>query len=48
MKYLKLIILGLITLFFGYYAMVLELRGISNLDQLLYVLIFGLLTFLSR
>ncbi len=42
------IILGVITLFFGFYAMVLELKGISNFDQLLYVFIFGLLTYLSR
>jgi len=43
-KHIATVMLGLITLFFGCYAMVLELRGISNLDQLLFVFLFGLLT----
>jgi hypothetical protein len=38
----RFIILGL---FFGIYAVVLELRGISNLDQMLYAGICILLVF---
>jgi hypothetical protein len=48
MKHIATIILGAITLFFGIYAIILELKGISPLDQLLWCLIFGVLTFWSR
>jgi hypothetical protein len=48
MKGLATLMLGLVTLFFGYYAMVLELKGIKNSDQLLFAFLFGLLTYWSR
>ena len=48
MKYIPTIVLGFITLFFGVYAMVLELKGISPLDQLLWCMLFGLMTYWSR
>ena len=43
-----LIGLLLISLFFGVYAMVLELRGIPPYDQLLWSMVFGILAFLSK
>jgi hypothetical protein len=45
---MKTIILGAITLFFGIYAMVLELKGISNFDQMVNAVLFGLLTYWSE
>jgi len=48
MKYLPTIILGILTLFFGINAMVLELKGISPLDQLFWCMLFGLFTYWSR
>ena len=48
MKYLPTIILVTATLFFGIYAMVLELKGISPLDQLFWCMLFGLLTYWSK
>jgi hypothetical protein len=44
----KLTITGLIALglFFGIYAMILELRGINNFDQILYAGICILFVFL--
>jgi hypothetical protein len=47
-KHIATIMLGAITLFFGIYAMVLELKGIRNPDQLLFTFIFGLLTYWSK
>ena len=48
MKYTVTIILGIVTLFFGVYAMVLELNSISPLDQLSWCMLFGLMTYWSR
>jgi hypothetical protein len=44
---MKTIILGAITLFFGIYAMVLELKGIRNYDQEVIAIVFALLTYWS-
>jgi hypothetical protein len=47
MKIIRTIFLGVLTLFFGVYAMVLELKGIKNADQIVMTIIFALLTFWS-
>ena len=47
MEYIRTIVLGVLTLFFGIYAMVLELKGIKNRDQILLATLFGILTFMS-
>ncbi|MDR1128838.1 MAG: hypothetical protein LBL20_05960 [Treponema sp.] len=39
------IMLGLLALFFGIYAMILELKGIANADQILVAILFGMLVF---
>jgi hypothetical protein len=36
----------LLALFFGIYAMVLELRGIRNFDQIVLATMFGIFAFL--
>jgi hypothetical protein len=45
----KLVTIGLVVLglFFGIYAMILELRGINNFDQMLYAGICILLVFFT-
>jgi hypothetical protein len=43
----KTIILGVLTLFFGAYAMVLELKGLNNLDQMGIAVLLALFTYLS-
>jgi hypothetical protein len=35
-----------LALFFGAYAMILELRGMNNFDQILLATLFGILLFL--
>ncbi|MDR1175361.1 MAG: hypothetical protein LBK83_07835 [Treponema sp.] len=45
---MKIIIFGLLAFFFGIYALVLELKGISNFDQITIAVLFGVLAFLSR
>jgi uncharacterized membrane protein len=47
MKHIKTIVLGVLALFFGVYAMALELNGIKNLDQVSIAVLFGCFTFLS-
>jgi hypothetical protein len=44
---MKKIILGLLALFFGVYTMILELKGIDNVDQILLSTLFGMLVFFS-
>jgi hypothetical protein len=44
---MKKFILGLLALFFGIYAMILELKGIDNADQILLATLFGMLIFFS-
>ena len=46
MKLMGLIGLLVLAIFFGVYAMVLELKGLIPYDQLLFCLIFGVLAFL--
>jgi hypothetical protein len=43
----KTIVLGVLALFFGIYAMALELKGIKNSDQILMATLFGLLAYWS-
>lgn len=45
-KILALIGLVVLALFFGIYAMVLELRGLPPYDQMLWSLGFGIMAFL--
>jgi hypothetical protein len=47
MKHKKTMVLGALTLFFGFYAMVLELKGIANADQMLTAILLALLTYWS-
>jgi len=50
MKYLPMIVLGTLTLFFGIYSLILELKyGVnSNRDQMIAAFLFGILTFMAR
>lgn len=44
---MRTIIFGVLALFFGIYAMVLELKGIANLDQLVTSAVLIALVFIS-
>jgi hypothetical protein len=45
-KIISVIALFVLALFFGIYALILELRGLNNFDQILLATVFGILLFL--
>jgi hypothetical protein len=47
MRHITTIVLGVLALFFGIYAMALELKGINNFDQVGIAVMFGILAYCS-
>jgi hypothetical protein len=47
MKHIKTIVLGALALFYGIYAMVLELNGIANYDQVGIAILLSIFTFVT-